>query len=87
MRFEFDPNKSKANARKHGIDFDEAQELWDDPDLIEIPAQSLDEPRSLMVGMIGALYWSAVVTYRDDKTRIISGRRSRATEIEIYEGK
>jgi uncharacterized DUF497 family protein len=41
MRFEFDPVKSTANKDKHGIDFVEAQVLWNDPDRIEIPAPSV----------------------------------------------
>lgn len=86
MKFEFDPAKSESNASKHGIDFERAQELWDDPDLMEIPARSNDEPRSLIIGRIGEKHWSAVITYRGGGTRIISVRRSRHTEIELYEG-
>jgi uncharacterized DUF497 family protein len=85
MEFEFDPRKSAANKRKHGIDFVEAQALWDDPDLIEIPARTEDEPRFFVVGMIVGKHWSGVITYRDDRIRIISVRRSRKEEVEIYE--
>jgi len=85
MEFDFDPAKSEANRRKHGIGFDEAQALWDDPDLIEIPARTEDEPRYLVVGRIGKHLWSGVITYRDDRIRIISVRRSRRKEIDIYE--
>ena len=85
MEFEFDPRKSAANKRKHGIDFVEAQALWDDPDLIEIPARTEDEPRFLVIGVIADKHWSGVVTYRDDHIRIISVRRSRKEEVEIYE--
>ena len=85
MKFEFDPNKSKANLKKHGIDFVEAQQLWNDPDLIEIPSHSLDEERFMVIGTIVDKNWSAIITYRDDNTRIISVRRSRKQEIDIYE--
>ena len=85
MEFEFDPNKSLANKRKHGIDFEEAQSIWGDSDLIEIPARTTDEPRFLVVGTIGGKHWSAVITYRGERTRIISVRRSSKEEIEIYE--
>ena len=85
MEFEFDRRKSRSNHKKHGIDFSEAQALWEDPDLIEIPARTTDEPRFLVVGRIGDEHWSAVVTYRDDRIRIISVRRSRKEEIELYE--
>ncbi len=53
MEFEFDPKKSDDNKQKHGLDFREAQALWDDPDFIEIPVQTIDEPRHLVIGMIG----------------------------------
>lgn len=86
MQFEFDPRKSEGNKRKHGIDFVEAQALWDDPDLIEIPARTEDEPRYLVIGKITEKHWSGVITYRDDRIRIISVRRSRKEEVEIYEG-
>ncbi len=86
MECEFDPNKSATNKRKHGIDFVEAQALWDDADLIEIPARTEDEPRSLMVGLIVGTHWSCVITYRGERIRIISVRRSRKEEVEIYEG-
>jgi uncharacterized DUF497 family protein len=85
MDFEFDANKSARNKMKHGIDFIEAQVLWDDPDLIEIPARTSDEPRFLVIGLIGGKHWSAVITYRGDRTRIISARRAGQKEIEIYE--
>ena len=86
MVFEFDPEKSHMNRRKHGIDFYEAQALWDDPDLIEIPAQIANEPRFLVIGTIAGNHWSAVITYRGDSLRLISVRRSRKEEIGIYEG-
>lgn len=85
MTFEFDPDKSAANLQKHGIDFRRAQALWDDPDLLEIPARTDDEPRWLVIGRIAGKHWSGVITYRSDAIRIISVRRSRAEEIAIYE--
>lgn len=85
MDFEFDPDKSAANLLKHGIDFRRAQVLWDDPDLIEIPAKIEDEPRYLVIGRIDGKHWSGVITYRSELIRIISVRRSRAEEIAIYE--
>jgi hypothetical protein len=84
--FEFDDRKSQTNLEKHGIDFVDAQALWRDPDLIEIPANTTDEPRSLIVGRIAGKHWSAVVTPRGDNIRIISVRRSRIEEVAIYEG-
>jgi hypothetical protein len=86
MLFEFDEAKSRANKSKHGIDFIEAQELWLDDMLIEIPAQTEDEPRFVVVGTIERRHWTAVITYRDDRVRLISVRRSRAEEVALHEG-
>ncbi len=86
MDFEFDDNKSDSNKKKHKINFKEAQELWDDPDLIEIPIKTSDEPRYLVIGKISGKHWSGVITYREEKIRIISVRRSRKEEVELYEG-
>jgi uncharacterized protein len=83
--FEFDERKSRANARKHGIDFVQAQELWNDPDLIEIPAKTVDKSRLLVIGRIGGKRWSAVVTHRSENIRLISVRRSRPEEVVLYE--
>lgn len=85
MPFEYDPQKSESNRAKHGIDFVEAQQLWDDEFHLEIPAKNLDEPRFLVVGKIKGKYWSAVNTYRGEDMRIISVRRSRDEEIDLYE--
>ena len=85
MEFEFDPRTSTANRQKHGIGFVEAQASWDDPDLLEIPARTEDEPRCLVIGRIADTFWSGVITYRGDRVRIISVRRSREEEIALYE--
>ena len=85
MSFQYDPNKSASNHTKHGIDFEQAQQLWDDEAYLEIPARDLDEPRFLVIGKIADKHWSAVITYRGENTRIISVRRSRDEEIELYE--
>jgi uncharacterized DUF497 family protein len=85
MEFEYDETKSKRNKEKHGIDFVEAQLLWNDPERIEIPAKTEDESRYVVIGKIGEKHWSVIITYRENKTRIISTRRSRKEEIEFYE--
>ena len=85
MGFEYDPEKSVENKRKHGIDFEDAQELWSDPGLLEIPARVSDEPRWVVVGKMSQKHWSAVIIRRGDNLRIISVRRPREEEIEIYE--
>jgi uncharacterized protein len=83
--FEFDLLKSKSNLIKHGIDFVEAQGLWNDPMLLEIPANTEDEPRHLVIGLMASKHWSAVITYRGDHIRLISVRRARAEEVALYE--
>jgi len=85
VEFEFDEAKSQANKSKHGIDFVEAQALWLDEMLVEIPARTEDEPRFVVVGMISEKHWTAVITYRDGRVRLISVRRARLEEVEIYE--
>ncbi len=83
--FKFGEAKSQANLEKHGIDFVAAQELRKDPYLLEIRAKSEDEPRFALIGKIGDKHWSAVVTYREGRIRLISVRRSRRKEVELYE--
>ena len=83
--FEFDDAKSLSNRSKHGIDFVEAQKLWDDPVLLEIPAKTEDEPRYLVIGLINDKHWSAVITYRGINIRLISVRCSRTEEVVLYE--
>ncbi len=85
MNFEFDINKSKSNKKKHNINFVEAQALWDDSDLIEIPTKNIDELRVIIIGKINGKHWSGIITYRETNIRIISVRRSRKEEIKIYE--
>ena len=81
------------NRQKHGIDFDEAQSLWDDENRLEIPAKTVDEPRYLVIGQINGKFWSAerlaeaVITVRGENVRIISVRRSRDEEMELYESR
>ncbi len=85
MTFEFDDLESSSNNEKHGIDFHEAQHLWLDPERIIIPARTLNEARYLMVARFRGHYWSAVFTIRGDVIRIISVRKSRENEKEIYQ--
>ncbi len=85
IAFEFDEKKSQVNLEKHGIDFISAQKLWDDPYLLEVPAKTVDEPRSIVIGTIAGKHWSGVITYRSKSIRIISVRRSRKEELTLYE--
>jgi uncharacterized DUF497 family protein len=85
VEFEFDPHTSVTNQEKHGIDFTEAQRLWQDTMRVEVPARTVDEPRWLVIGRIDGKHWSAVVTHREQRTRIFSVRRSRDEEVSTYE--
>jgi uncharacterized DUF497 family protein len=84
--FEFDHAKSVSNLGRHGIDFEEAKALWNDPELIEVPAKTDDEPRCLLIGRLRGKHWAAVVTHRGDRIRLISVRRARPEEVVLYEG-
>jgi uncharacterized DUF497 family protein len=82
--FEFDTNKSNVNKEKHGIDFNEAKEPWKDTNRLVIPARWVDEIRFLMIAEYNDIVWAVIYTYRKKKTRIISVRKARNHEKEIY---
>lgn len=83
--FEYDPNKSQINKQKHGIDFEEAQQLWKDQNLLIFNVQTEPESRQLGIAKLNNKHWSAVFTLRGNNIRLISVRRSRKKEIELYE--
>ncbi len=86
LLFEYDENKSLLNQSKHGINFEDAQLLWEDTDLVEVSAKKAGtELRFLVVGKISNKHWSAIITYRDKNIRVISVRRSRVEEVNFYE--
>jgi uncharacterized DUF497 family protein len=85
MQFEYDLLKSETNKIKHGIDFNEAQKLWNDPFRLEIEAKSDSESRFIIIGKIKDKHWSAIITYRNNAIRIISVRRAKKKEIKSYE--
>jgi len=84
MQFEYDPNKSQINKQKHGIDFEEAKNLWLDENRVEIQANSDTEPRFALIACYNDKLWSAFYTYRTPYVRIISVRRSRDNERKLY---
>jgi hypothetical protein len=85
VEFEYDAEKSRTNADKHGIDFGHAQDLWQDAGLLTLPARSESEARFLAVGRIMDRHYTAVFTERAERIRLISVRRSRAEERDLYE--
>jgi uncharacterized DUF497 family protein len=87
MRFEYDPAKSDANHEKHGIDFDEAQALWEDDGLLLLRSRNhVDEERWLAIGRIDRKHWTAIITMRGTAIRLISVRRARKEERDVYQG-
>lgn len=83
--FEYDPNKSESNKLKHGIDFEEAQQLWKDADLLVFTVMEQPENRQLAIEKISHKHWSVIFTQRGKNIRLISVRRARKKEIELYE--
>ena len=83
-KFEWDDAKSDANATKHGIDFATATRLWQDVDRVEIQTPYPVEGRTIVIGTIHEKLWAAVATKRGDATRIISVRRARKKEAQLY---
>jgi uncharacterized DUF497 family protein len=88
MRFDWDENKAASNLLKHGVSFDEAKTVFDDPLYVDFydPAHSDDEDRYLIVGESnqGRLL-IASYTERDNLIRLISAREVTRTEREVYE--
>ena len=85
MEFEYDPAKSELNKAKHGLDYEAAQSLWNDPDCVGFLAKSEDEDRFALLAMLKGKLWVAFYTPRENKTRIISVRRARTNERILYE--
>jgi len=87
VKFEFDPKKSdrtKADLNR-GVDFEEVQALWRDPERVEVPLPFEREPRIAVIGRIGLSLWTAIVTLRGETIRIIRVRRAHPKEEKIYE--
>ena len=84
-KFEYDLDKSKSNQKKHGIDFKDAQLLWQDSEVVELKSTFEGEERYPLIAQINSKCWTATYTFRADKIRIISVRRSRTKEVLVYE--
>jgi hypothetical protein len=82
--FEFDSTKSEINWKKHGIDFDEAQKLWEDKNFAMLDSNYSKEKRNLFIAEMDGKIWAAITTIRGKKLRLISVRRARDGEKEIY---
>lgn len=89
LRFEWDPVKSAANARKHGVTFEEAESVFADDHalLIDDPDHSEAEDRFVLLGLSATLRVLVVVhCYREDDAviRVISARKATKPERERY---
>jgi len=76
MEFEWDENKNKSNIEKHGIDFNQAKEVFNDDNKVEVPddRQDYGEKRTKIIGKAVDLILSVIYTLRGAATRIISAR-------------
>jgi uncharacterized DUF497 family protein len=86
MKFEYDENKSQINKEKHGIDFIEAQKLWQNENALIIPAKIIDdEIRYALISQFKGKCYIAIFTIREEAYKIISVRRCRKNEEQAYE--
>jgi len=85
MKFDYDPQKSQVNKLKHGLDFEEAQALWNDELGLVMPARFRDEERFAIIARLDKVLWTAIFTRRGQMTRLISCRRARPEEAALYE--
>jgi hypothetical protein len=82
--FHFDPAKSEANRAKHGIDFVEAQQLWKYRAVIVRSDRGNERPFARIARHIDGKLYTAIFTMRGQAIRIISVRRARQKEVELY---
>jgi len=84
MRFEWDDNKRVSDLDKHGIDFVDAELVFDGRSVVSVPSPYPDEVRSLTTGFVEGRLITVVWTQREDAIRFISARRARDGEIREY---
>jgi uncharacterized protein len=84
MNFEWDDVKSSSNLEKHGISFESASRLWEDPQKLEVAARCIDEPRYAIIAQYKEKIWTVIYTLRNGRIRIISARRAREQEETHY---
>ncbi len=91
VQFEWDPTKARVNLAKHGVDFETACRVWDDPLHVILPDRFEDgEERWHAIGMVGPVVLLIVVhNYPDPETdghvRIIGARKTTRQERKLYE--
>jgi len=82
--FEWDEKKNKTNEKKHGISFEDASKVFDDPDRIQYISAKGNEKRFITVGKVIKFIVTVVYTVRSGLLRIISARQARNSEINDY---
>ncbi len=83
--FEWDDNKRRFNIAKHGIDFDDAKEVFHDPAALTFPSPSSgDEKRYVTIGLMRGVLIAVISTPRGIAIRIISPRAARRSERRLY---
>lgn len=87
MKFEWDTSKRESNEKKHGINFETAKELWMDENRVEIHAPHPLEDRIILIAKHVDKIWTAIYTIRQDAIRLISARRAKEKEVDLYEKK
>jgi len=86
--FEWDEEKAQNNLKKHGVSFDEAATIFNDPKIATIsdPDHSEDEERYVSIGKSVIMRLLSVIhTYRKEKIRLISARKAIKAEKKNYE--
>src|SRR5580704_14232548 len=89
MQFEWDKNKNRLNKRKHGLSFETASFVFQDPLLLSVPDDRYDEERWQSLGLIQGILVYVAHTMGEDENgeeiiRIISARASTANETRKY---
>ena len=84
MPFESDEDKRQRNLAKHGIDFAEAEALFDGRPIVEALSRFAEELRFLTTGVVNGRFYTIVWTMRGNNIRIISARRARDGEERTY---
>ena len=86
MELEWDTAKDKANREKHGIGFEFAENFsWQTAKILDRSRHADGEPRYAAVGLMQGSFYTIIYTWRDNKRRIISIRRSNTMEEKAYE--
>lgn len=85
MKFEWNPRKSSANKKKHGVSFEEAMNIWKDVHIdVKNIAKSESEFRSATLGIINGKIYVAIWTKRNSTLRLITVRKARKNEEKIF---